>query len=127
MVGKYKTIKLKNGTTRDEHRIVMEEHLGRRLERTELIHHINGNKSDNRVENLELTNRKTHAKEHSLGISIRPKERILFKNGGTICQKCGANKKIKDFCKDNRRPKGVNSQCKSCRNEYKRDLRRGRK
>lgn len=37
-----------------QHRLVMEEHLGRPLEKYERVHHRNAIRSDNRLDNLEL-------------------------------------------------------------------------
>lgn len=63
---KYKGIKI-NGKKRDYHRYLMEQKLGRMLERDEVVHHINGNTLDNNIDNLMLMPLSEHARMHQLG------------------------------------------------------------
>jgi len=48
-----------------EHRYIMEKHIGRKLLRTEIIHHINENPLDNRIENLKIVSRGEHTVIHN--------------------------------------------------------------
>ena len=47
-----------------EHRLVMEKHLGRYLEPYEVVHHLDGNRQNNAIENLEVKTRGRHISEH---------------------------------------------------------------
>lgn len=63
MNGGYICIK-KEGRSILLHRMLMEKHLGRKLDRYEIVHHVDGNTSNNQIENLEVIEYGYHTKMH---------------------------------------------------------------
>jgi hypothetical protein len=57
------------------HRAVMEDHIGRRLLTHEIVHHVNGDPSDNRLENLQVVTPLEHARMHR-GFDARERTHI---------------------------------------------------
>jgi len=64
-----------------EHRLIVAKSLGRNLHRWELVHHKNGIKDDNRIENLQLVSDERHRQITILENRIKYLERKLTKAG----------------------------------------------
>ena len=76
--GEYERV-FKDGKIRPKHRVIVEEHLGRKLEADECIHHINFEKKDNRIENLHVfKDRAAHRRAH---LSIETLGKQLYDHG----------------------------------------------
>ena len=58
-------IKTINGKQIPEHRAVIEELLGIKLDKNQVVHHLNGDKKDNRPENLQVMDWREHSRLHA--------------------------------------------------------------
>jgi len=71
-----------------EHRLVLAEHLNRPLEPSELVHHINENKTDNRIENLELLSKVEHGATYfDIAKRLRQQLKVLESQINTLTQR----------------------------------------
>lgn len=76
-----------------EHIYLMETYLDRRLEKNEVVHHIDGDKTNNTLENLFLTTTEEHNKIHACS------EQIIFelvKKGLVVFDKTTARYKLNE-------------------------------
>lgn len=62
--GKYKIVYSDDGSETTFHRNLMEKHLGKKLGDNEVVHHIDGDKNNNDINNLKVMSRKEHAQLH---------------------------------------------------------------
>lgn len=125
----YKKIKLKNGKTIDEHRLIWIKEYGE-IPKGYVIHHIDGDKTNNNLSNLECISLSEHSRRHRIGngLSQETKEKISKKrtdyfeklystipNGYWVCIDCHQLLPLDRFYKISRNFKGHSYRCKECR------------
>jgi hypothetical protein len=125
---KYKKLR-RDKTLIDEHRYVLEDYLGRPLEAFEIVHHIDGDGLNNRIENLELCSRSAHTKYHStiFGTLFTDNAKSSLKRWHlsaveslSCYQECTVCKSIlpfSSFNKNRTKKNGMNNICRRCRSE----------
>lgn len=115
-------------------RVMMEEHLGRTLDRNECVHHINGDKTDDRIENLEVVSRSEHARMHSEErfAAQRAKWKFKWSRDYERCSGCGTTETrhaglgLCQRCSSKKRehaPSGVTNVCPACGEEFEMTVR----
>lgn len=87
-----------------QHRKIIETFLGRKLRKNEHVHHVNGIKTDNRIENLRILTESEHHRLHG-----------KLTGSKITCEKCAKTKYVpRNQLKYYRIP----SRCMKCRKKY---------
>lgn len=73
-MGEYPMVRV-DGVLKFEHRVVMERHIGRPLRKGEHVHHIDEDKTNNDISNLQIVSPEEHGRIH------RTKERACLRCG----------------------------------------------
>lgn len=96
------------------HRVVMEAFIGREIRDDEDVHHINHNKKDNRIENLQLMSKRDHQLLHALEFTkVKPSD--THKECLECKQLKPLNKfKIKEYYSSTGLPKRI-GKCNQCK------------
>jgi len=91
-----------------EHRFIMEKILGRNLTRDETVHHKDGNRLNNSLENLEILPNGIH-------VTLHLKRRVPENTeANKRCPKCGLVLLRSEFHKGSSNSDGLRSWCKQC-------------
>lgn len=96
--GYYRITSIKEGNyNKRMHRLVWEEFYGKPIPRGYVIHHMNGDKLDNRIQNLQLVENSKHSRFHNSGkiISEETRRKMSENNIGMLGKSHSEESKIK--------------------------------
>lgn len=91
---RYKALKIK-GKKIDEHRKIVGDLIGRKLDRKEIVHHKDGNPRNNSLSNLEILNLESHSRKHMF--TLRPFAKLSERQALSIFLSDMPNEALAEF------------------------------